>query len=183
MPSPEQHLEEDPEFKKWSSREIDPTIPVDPQMLEDNKKLALAFVARNSYCQGVLNRAQRRQRDHCITEEDLVQEAMIGLTIAIQRFDPGRGNKLSTYAWWCMRSRVYEQLRLSHHLSYPASVLHLIWKAENEAYKFRQEHDRNATVEELFEQLKKKGKITPAIRQILNHSIQVASLYIHHNLG
>ena len=38
--------------------------------------------------------------------DDLVQEGMLGLLIAAQKFDPTRGVKFSTYATWWVRQRI-----------------------------------------------------------------------------
>jgi RNA polymerase sporulation-specific sigma factor len=44
--------------------------------------------------------------------DDLYQEGMIGLLTAIRRYDPGRSDNFEAYAALCIRSRLYDALRL-----------------------------------------------------------------------
>ena len=61
--------------------------------VEHNLRLAMDTAARYS-------RSQSR-----IEYEDLIQEATIGLMRAVDKFDPERGFKFSTYAtWWCRQA-------------------------------------------------------------------------------
>ena len=48
----------------------------------------------------------KRYRHHGLGLQDLVQEGSLGLMRAVEKFDPERGNKFSTYATWWIRQAV-----------------------------------------------------------------------------
>jgi RNA polymerase primary sigma factor len=52
--------------------------------------------------------------------DELVQEGTVGLVKAVDRFDPARGRKLSTYAVWWIRSAMLEAIRRSKTIRIPA---------------------------------------------------------------
>ncbi len=52
----------------------------------------------------------RRYTSQHLESEDLVQEGMIGLCTAIERFDPSRGFRFSTYATYWIRQRILRAL-------------------------------------------------------------------------
>lgn len=54
--------------------------------------------------------AKSRSRGMRIDHEDLVAEGMFGLLRAIEKFDPDRGYKLSTYAFWWIRQTVAREI-------------------------------------------------------------------------
>lgn len=54
--------------------------------------------------------AGRCARGNSELREDLIQEGAIGLAIATQRYEPGRGVKFSVYALYWIKARVYQHL-------------------------------------------------------------------------
>ena len=54
-----------------------------------------------------------------LDREDLRQEAVLGLIEGVDRFDPARGWRLSTYAFWWIRRRVREAALARHMIHIP----------------------------------------------------------------
>lgn len=73
------------------------------RMIEANLRLVVA-IAR-SYC------AEGGPR-----LLELIQEGNLGLIEAVDRYDPGRGNRFASYAAWCIRGRILEVLEGDWHL-------------------------------------------------------------------
>ncbi len=48
----------------------------------------------------------KRFRNRGLAFEDLIQEGNVGLMKAVEKFDPDRGYRFSTYATWCIRQAV-----------------------------------------------------------------------------
>lgn len=46
-----------------------------------------------------------------VSEDDFFQEAMLGVVKAVEGFDPDKGYRLSTYAHWKIKDRLFETLR------------------------------------------------------------------------
>ena len=53
--------------------------------------------------------------------EDLIQEGMVGLCIACQKFDPDRGLKFATYAIWWIRQPMFRYLKSLSPVHIPAT--------------------------------------------------------------
>lgn len=62
------------------------------------KNMGLVYKAAHYYA--------NRNLSSWVTREDLIQEGTLGLIRAIQKFEPKRGYKLSTYATWWIRQKI-----------------------------------------------------------------------------
>jgi RNA polymerase primary sigma factor len=73
---------------------------------------------------GLVKSIAGRYRGLGLPTEDLVQEGVIGLLTAIDRFDPKNGASFSTYAFWRIRQAVTHALTMNGHvLRLPKQVL------------------------------------------------------------
>lgn len=63
----------------------------------------------HAYLRLVLKTA-REYQNYRLNLADLVQEGTVGLMHAVQKFDPDRGNRLSTYAIWWIRAAIHDYI-------------------------------------------------------------------------
>jgi RNA polymerase primary sigma factor len=84
---------------------------------------------------GLVWSAARSYRGLGVPIEDLVQEGTVGLVRAIDRFDPSRGLRLSTFAAWWIRRAVMDALDDARPIRLPAGAargLAAVRRAERE---------------------------------------------------
>jgi RNA polymerase primary sigma factor len=85
---------------------------------------------------------------------DLVSEGNIGLMKAVQRFDPRKGAKLSTYAAWWIKQAIKRALaNQGRTIRLPVHVLEKVSKMRRVSLQMGDERGREPTDEELADEL------------------------------
>jgi RNA polymerase primary sigma factor len=98
----------------------------------------------------------RRFKGQGVALADLVQEGNKGLIKAIERFDPAREGKISTYATWWIKKYIATALaEQSRSLRLPIKYLDLVKKMKLVTSKLTQELGRQPRVAEIAEALER----------------------------
>jgi len=136
-------LQEDglrPEKRRQLERTVEETRAAREHLIVANTRL-------------VINVA-KRYRGRGLSFLDLIQEGNLGLIRALEKYDPARGYRLSTYATWWIRQSISRAvadqgrtIRIPVHMSGKISRLYKISR------RLEQEYDRRPTPEEIAQEM------------------------------
>jgi RNA polymerase primary sigma factor len=116
----------------------------------------------------------KRYRGQGVPFHDLIQEGNLGLMRAVDKFDPSRGYKLSTYATWWIRQAVTRALAdQGRTIRLPVHMGESIRKLNRTAYQMEQDQGQSPSAEEIADEMGLKPRRVRWMLKVARHPLSL----------
>lgn len=104
-----------------------------PQQVRAGRRAKEKMISCNLRLVSMVLKKYRNQlhRDRSLSEEDILQEGCLGLSRAADKFEPAKGYKFSTYAYWWVRQSMSRSLQSAGTIKRPTSATLLMMAYRN----------------------------------------------------
>ena len=148
--------------------------PDEKRELRSGERARQRFIQSNLQLVVHVARKYDRRQNKTLELMDLIQEGNIGLARAVELFDPSRGYKFSTYAYWWIRQGITRALITQDAMiRLPSSLHELLFRVNRTAQEMGHKLGREPTLGELADAIQMD---TEELSMMLKRAYRVTSL-------
>lgn len=147
--------------------------PKDRQAIKKGLKARNRMIAANMRLVATVARKIKTSQTH-LALQDMIQEGAIGLARAAEKFEPGRGYKFSTYAYWWIRQGIVRAGETQERaVRIPSNVQKTARQIREAKEKLSTQSGKNPTIAQIAEEI---GEDPEKVKKTVLLDIAVISL-------